>query len=398
MMSYSPGGNRVEGNVISANYYEGIYVSSQGGYMAPDNLFLGNYIGVAQDGTTPLPNGVHGVLLYNAYNNIIGTTTPGEGNVIAFNNFDGIVVHHEYGGNQAYSNTIRGNSVHDNGGLGIDLRGSGTGGVTSGVTENDGSDADWGANTLQNFPSISLAASGASTHVVGSLHSTPNGAFTLDFYANTMADPSGFGEGDRFLDSITIATDGSGNADFDVFLHAVTSAGEFITATATDLDGNTSEFSRAVESVQYLPVEIDVKPGSDPNSIDLVSQGRISVAIFTTSDFDAAEVDVSTVVWAGASVAQKSDGSYFSAMEDVDGDGDLDLVVHFRLAETGLLDIYEDLLRDDLADGTLDSYHQSIDLALEGMTNDGVLFRGTDLVDLFLMGQKLRDFRNERDV
>ena len=147
-----------------------------------------------------------------------------------------------------------------------------------------------------------------------------------------------------------------------------------------------------------LPVVIDVKPGSDRNSINLASNGLISIAIFSTDDFDAAEVNVSSVVWAGAHVAQKNNGSYFSALEDVDGDGDLDLVVHFQLAETNLLDIYGDLLRGDLADGILDSYRQSVDIALEGLANEGAAFRGSDSADLFLTGENLKDFRTRLGI
>ena len=117
-----------------------------------------------------------------------------------------------------------------------------------------------------------------------------------------------------------------------------------------------------------------------------------------TPQFDASTVDVSTVTWAGAHVAQRTNGAYFSTLEDADGDGDLDLVLHFRLAETDLLDVYEDLLREDLEDGTLDSYRQSVDIALEGLTNDGNAFRGSDTLDLFLTGKNLNDFRNQRGL
>ena len=60
---------------------------------------------------------------------------------------------------------------------------------------------------------------------------------------------------------------------------------------------------------------IDVKPGSDPNTINLASNGRIAVAIFTTDDFDASQVDASTVLFAGANAVR-------SSLEDVDHDGD----------------------------------------------------------------------------
>ncbi len=62
-----------------------------------------------------------------------------------------------------------------------------------------------------------------------------------------------------------------------------------------------------------INVEIDIKPGSDPNSINLDSEGVIPVAILTTSvedgdsiDFDAADVDQTTLTLAGAAAREKS--------------------------------------------------------------------------------------------
>ena len=50
--------------------------------------------------------------------------------------------------------------------------------------------------------------------VIGTFHSTPGTTFLLDFYANAAADPSGYGEGQRWLGSATVTTDSSGNASF----------------------------------------------------------------------------------------------------------------------------------------------------------------------------------------
>ena len=137
---------------------------------------------------------------------------------------------------------------------------------------------------------------------------------------------------------------------------------------------------------QTLSVEIDVKPGSDPNSINLASNGLIAVAIFTTDDFDASQVDAGTVVFAGASAVH-------SAMEDVDGDGDLDMVLHFRVQETNLADLYAQLLADDIdEDGILDSNRQSAAVSLTGQTDADECFAGFDDVDLFLSGRNLRAF------
>lgn len=80
-----------------------------------------------------------------------------------------------------------------------------------------------------------------------------------------------------------------------------------------------------------MPVAIDIKPGSFPNSINPRSRGVIPVAILTTPTFDATTVDPSSVQF-GPNLATP----VHSALEDVDGDGDLDMILHFRTQETGI--------------------------------------------------------------
>jgi hypothetical protein len=86
-------------------------------------------------------------------------------------------------------------------------------------------------------------------------------------------------------------------------------------------------------SCQPVSVEIDIKPGSDPNSINPKSKGNIPVAILTTGDFDATTVDPLSVEF-GPDGATESHGR--GHIEDVDGDGDDDLVLHFRTQDTGI--------------------------------------------------------------
>lgn len=104
----------------------------------------------------------------------------------------------------------------------------------------------------------------------------------------------------------------------------------------------------------YLSMNIDVKPGSDPNSINLYSQGVVPVAILTTEDFDATTVDPETVLFAGTYPLRW-------ATEDVDLDGDIDLVFFFRVQELNL---------DE----------NSTEAMIEGETFSGLVFWGVDTV------------------
>ena len=77
--------------------------------------------------------------------------------------------------------------------MGVDLSLSYPGG--DGPTPNDPLDADTGPNNLQNYPVLTGATQ---TTVAGTLNSTPNTTFTLEFFSNTECDPSGYGEGETF--------------------------------------------------------------------------------------------------------------------------------------------------------------------------------------------------------
>ena len=94
---------------------------------------------------------------------------------------------------------------------------------------------------------------------------------------------------------------------------------------------------------KFIEIEIDIKPGSDPNSINCNNNNSvIPVAILTTTDFDAMTVDHETVRFGktGAEAMEthidKKTGELKRHEEDVDGDGDIDLVFHFCFGETGI--------------------------------------------------------------
>lgn len=93
-------------------------------------------------------------------------------------------------------------------------------------------------------------------------------------------------------------------------------------------------WGNATFNLSEIRVTIDIKPGSFPNSINPLSKGVIPVAILTTATFDATTVDLTTVRF--GATGTESVPAHF-ALEDVDGDGDTDLILHFNTQDTGIV-------------------------------------------------------------
>jgi CSLREA domain-containing protein len=220
-------------NVISGNGQDGILLA---GGSTTQNTVNGNFIGVAADGSSALPNGHHGVELDNTVgHNTIGGTAAGAGNVVAHNARNGIFVASGTG------HPVLGNSVHSNGGIGIDLFDqSGAWGI---VTTNDQGDADGGANMRQNFPLITSAMpSGGSVTIDGTLNSSPSQTYRLEFFSSPVCDGPN-GEGQTFIGATNVTTGATGDIVFSAAFSVVVPVGHYVTATARDGAQNTSEFS-----------------------------------------------------------------------------------------------------------------------------------------------------------
>jgi CSLREA domain-containing protein/uncharacterized repeat protein (TIGR01451 family) len=266
------------GNVISGNGGNGLVFRSNGfSPFSPDipsqqNFVIGNSIGAARDGATPLGNGLSGIaLLGAAIDNRIGGSAPGEGNVVAFNGANGITaslsIYPSDPPSGTNRNPILGNSIHSNIGLGIDLG-------YDGVTPNDAGDFDGGPNNRQNYPVLTgFVSSGDNTTIQGTLNSRPNAVYRLEFFANTAADTSHFGEGEQFIGAASVTTDSTGNASFTVTLPVALAIDQVVSATATDAQGNTSEFSgRKLEESAGTSADLAVTSDDTP---DPVFAGRI---------------------------------------------------------------------------------------------------------------------------
>ena len=256
-------------NVISGNG-EGIVIGTTTNSVI-DVVVQGNLIGTQIDGNSPLGNTAAGIavleggFLTDSDPNVrigaaidSGLTPESAGtvaNTIAFNRTGIATAPFTFG------LTYLANSIYANSGLGIDI-------VPDGVDPNDNGDGTGFGNKTQNYPELTSAHSdGQSTTVVGTLNSTPDTSFRVEFFANDKADETRFGEGQTYLGAVIVTTGPDGNADINAMLKNAVS-GQFISATATRPGYNTSEFSRVVQvNLPNTTADLSVTVTSAPDPV-----------------------------------------------------------------------------------------------------------------------------------
>jgi hypothetical protein len=159
---------------------------------------------------------------------------------------------------------------------------------------------------------------------------------------------------DYWIDDVRVWTTNNINPESfeDIYLAAQVSAGTFI-------DYQVGMDYRPPQSV--VEIGIDIKPGGNPNNINLKSKGLAPVAVMTTDEFDASTINPETVLFAAVAAVRWTE-------EDVDFDGDLDLLFHFKTQELNL-------------------NKDSTEATLTGITYDGQAIEGTDTVNIVPKGK-----------
>ncbi len=173
-----------------------------------------------------------------------------------------------------------------------------------------------------------------------------NGVYTLE--------ATGTASGSYSLDILTVDNVGHGTL---VTISGLAAPG----ATDTYFIGYISAPTQPV-SIQRK-VQVDIKPGGSPNSINLGDKGVVPVAVLSTSTFDATKIDPATITLAGAPVAKDSKGKLLASFKDVSGDGRIDLVVQ-------------------VSTQALQLSQADLQATLRGRTFDGLAIIGVDSVTI----------------
>jgi uncharacterized repeat protein (TIGR01451 family) len=286
------------GNVISGNKGPGI------GFVGGANFQIeGNLIGTDKTGTLNRGNGGAGIDFNGGDNTVVGGPLNNAGNVIAFN---GQSAAFGAAGVSVFSGTgitITSNSIFSNTRLGIDLG-------ADGVTANHPGGSTSGPNLFQNYPVLSQAVSGAGrTLIQGTISAVPDSSYLIQFFTNPSADPSGFGQGKSFIGQTPVTTDGNGNAIINVVLPNPSVIGSFVSATATDSIGDTSEFSSDVKVGVAQLADLGLTLSASPTPATLNQTLTYTLTVTNTGPNDATGVNLidtlpSSVVFNSASTTQ----------------------------------------------------------------------------------------------
>ncbi|MFN2475801.1 MAG: hypothetical protein ABR526_05590 [Chthoniobacterales bacterium] len=226
------------GNLISGNRFAGIALGISLGFRqtghADRALVQGNLLGTTADGVGTLGNAGAGVSVSVSSNSTVGGQEPGAGNVIAFN------------------------------GAGVDVSGAGNAVLSNSIYSNTSRGIIFGsaqANNGQTSPVItSQTASGSgATTITGTLQSTPNTQFLLQFFSDSqsLVTPR-----QTYVGSKNVTTNGNGNATFSATF-SVSEADPVFNATATNPNGDTSMFSRHPAILQNISARAAVGTGEN---------------------------------------------------------------------------------------------------------------------------------------
>ncbi|HMO52688.1 MAG TPA: hypothetical protein PKE26_10275 [Kiritimatiellia bacterium] len=217
--------NRIAGNILG-QLGEALYISGTGSFA---NVIQGNFIG--EYNLEPVTNSGWGIVITNARNNVVGGFTAEERNLITRNNGGILITGTNAINNDVARNLIFGNSSR----LNIDLG-------PLGFNTDDVNDADEGPNRLQNRPrvvsGVTLSSPTPLVYAQGVLTSAPSTTYAIDLFRSQGTNASAF----RYIGRTFATTDGSGVGSFTAGFAFNLAAGEFLSATATDPEGNTSEF------------------------------------------------------------------------------------------------------------------------------------------------------------
>jgi len=241
--------------VVSGNSGNGISISGQ---LSQENKIFGNNIG-SDVNLSSSPNGKNGILISDSFRNTVGGLNR-QANII-YNNLQNGIAISGFGS----QNTIRGNTIYDNNGLGIDLG-------NDGVTPNDNivnrTDSDTGSNGLNNFPvGVTSFFDGTHTFISGILKTQNPQSSVIDIYGLIKPDSPinknynyGFGEGAVHVGQTSPREDGIFFLQLKGQLDPTL---PYLSATATSSDGSTSEFSPVCGSL----TDNDDSPDNDGDGL-----------------------------------------------------------------------------------------------------------------------------------